>query len=166
MVWCFLFPYPKLRTLDLRPFPLYSDYNFVRQDGKCIPAGPEPILAGVCGDPTKTYLGSSGFRRIPGNTCDREKGKKKDEQVEKPCSAGKCYMNPLNVMNVNAVVPAEPAEGEVVHQTACSFICFVFRYHLRFYSSSSMHRLFSIRTSGTQRCEDCHLPFRLCLTTL
>ncbi|CAL1713879.1 unnamed protein product [Somion occarium] len=64
------------------------DYNFVRQSDKCIPAGPEPIPAGICGDPTKTYMGSSGFRRIPGNTCDREKGLKKDEPKEKPCSAG------------------------------------------------------------------------------
>ncbi|KAK7677437.1 vacuolar protein sorting/targeting protein PEP1 [Cerrena zonata] len=75
------------------------DYNFVRQDGKCIAAGPEPIPAGVCRDSSRTYSGSSGFRRIPGNTCDRVKGLKKDEPKEKPCSA------------------AEPAEGEVAHQT-------------------------------------------------
>lgn len=34
------------------------------------------------------YYGSSGYRRIPGNTCDREKGVKKDDPVQKPCSAG------------------------------------------------------------------------------
>ncbi|KAI0041822.1 Oligoxyloglucan reducing end-specific cellobiohydrolase [Auriscalpium vulgare] len=75
------------------------DYNFVRHGDTCIPVGPEPIPAGVCVDPTQTYRGSSGYRIIPGNTCDRDKGKKKDEKVEKKCSQ------------------AQPAEGNVIHQT-------------------------------------------------
>ncbi|KAH8091728.1 Oligoxyloglucan reducing end-specific cellobiohydrolase [Cristinia sonorae] len=75
------------------------DYNFIRQGDKCVPAGPEPIPAGVCGDPTKTYMGSSGWKKIPGDTCDSEKGKKKDAKVEKSCSK------------------AQPPDGEVVHQT-------------------------------------------------
>ncbi|GJE98598.1 vacuolar protein sorting/targeting protein [Phanerochaete sordida] len=76
------------------------DYNFVKQGEKCVPAGPEPIPAGVCGanDSKQTFMGSSGYRRIPGNTCDAEKGLKKDTPVEKPCSA------------------AQPAEGMVIHQ--------------------------------------------------
>lgn len=38
-------------------------------------------------------MGSSGYRRIPGNTCDDRKGKKKDEPVEKTCEHGMlpCY---------------------------------------------------------------------------
>ncbi|TCD61550.1 vacuolar protein sorting/targeting protein PEP1 [Steccherinum ochraceum] len=75
------------------------DYNFIRQGDKCVPAGPEPIPAGVCAQPDDHYMGSSGWKKIPGNTCDRERGVKKDEPVNKPCSA------------------AQPAEGEVVHQT-------------------------------------------------
>lgn len=52
-----------------------------------MPVGPEPIPAGVCdGGPDKTYLGSSGYRKIPGNTC--KDGIKKDAKVEKPCSQG------------------------------------------------------------------------------
>ncbi|KAJ2911663.1 hypothetical protein MD484_g8748, partial [Candolleomyces efflorescens] len=74
------------------------DYNFVRNGNKCEPAGPEPIPAGVCtGDPKQTYMGSSGFRKIPGNTC--EGGKKLDGKVSKSCSK------------------AQPQEGEVMHQT-------------------------------------------------
>ncbi|KAG5353581.1 vacuolar protein sorting/targeting protein PEP1 [Termitomyces sp. Mn162] len=75
------------------------DYNFVRSGDECVPAGPEPIPAGVCvGDPNKeTYLGSSGYRKIPGNTC--KDGVKKDEKVEKKCSQ------------------AAPKEGDVIHQT-------------------------------------------------
>jgi len=61
--------------------------------GKCEPAGPEPIPAGVCtGNPDQTYQGSSGYRKIPGNTCTG--GVKKDEKVDKKCSQGQfaCYL--------------------------------------------------------------------------
>lgn len=34
-------------------------------------------------------MGSSGYRKIPGNTC--EGGVKKDEKVQKKCSLGRCY---------------------------------------------------------------------------
>jgi Sortilin, neurotensin receptor 3, C-terminal len=64
-----------------------SDYNFVRNDKECVPVGPEPIPAGVCnGDPNQMYKGSSGFRKIPGNTCTG--GVKMDEKVDKKCSQG------------------------------------------------------------------------------
>lgn len=55
--------------------------------------GPEPIPAGVCApdDAKKTYMGSSGYVKIPGNTCDRNRGLKKDEKVEKSCSQGEFY---------------------------------------------------------------------------
>ncbi|KZP04862.1 Oligoxyloglucan reducing end-specific cellobiohydrolase [Athelia psychrophila] len=75
------------------------DYNFVRHDNACIPVGPEPIEAGVCSNPEQTYMGSSGYRLIPGNTCDRARGLQKDEKIAKKCSQ------------------AEPAEGDVIHQT-------------------------------------------------
>ncbi|KAG6867942.1 vacuolar protein sorting/targeting protein PEP1 [Termitomyces sp. T159_Od127] len=74
------------------------DYNFVRSGDECVPVGPEPIPAGVCdGDSDKTYLGSSGYRKIPGNTC--RDGIKKDEKIEKPCSQ------------------AAPKDGDIIHQT-------------------------------------------------
>ncbi|PCH36493.1 Oligoxyloglucan reducing end-specific cellobiohydrolase [Wolfiporia cocos MD-104 SS10] len=77
------------------------DFNFMREGDSCVPAGPEPIPAGVCpaDDPNATYMGSSGYRLIPGNTCDKVSGLKKDEPIEKPCSN------------------AQPAEGEIIHQT-------------------------------------------------
>ncbi|KZT68685.1 Oligoxyloglucan reducing end-specific cellobiohydrolase [Daedalea quercina L-15889] len=76
------------------------DYNFVRQGDQCTPVGPEPIPAGVCppDQPDRMYLGSSGYRLIPGNTCDRQTGIKKDEPVEKSCAN------------------AQPDEGEIIHQ--------------------------------------------------
>ncbi|KAF9450688.1 vacuolar protein sorting/targeting protein 10 [Macrolepiota fuliginosa MF-IS2] len=73
------------------------DYNFVLQDNKCVAAGPEPIPAGVCKESTGTYQGSSGYRKIPGNTC--VDGVRKDAPVEKDCSK------------------AQPAEGQIVHQS-------------------------------------------------
>ncbi|KAG6840198.1 vacuolar protein sorting/targeting protein PEP1 [Blastosporella zonata] len=74
------------------------DYNFVRAGHECVPVGPEPIPAGVClGDPNQTYEGSSGYRKIPGNTC--RGGIEKDKKVQKKCSQ------------------AAPKEGDIIHQT-------------------------------------------------
>ncbi|KAI9439495.1 Oligoxyloglucan reducing end-specific cellobiohydrolase, partial [Lactarius psammicola] len=75
------------------------DYNYVRHDSSCVPVGPEPIPAGVCKSQDQTYDGSSGFRIIPGNTCDRNSGVKKDGLIKKKCSQ------------------AQPEEGNVIHQT-------------------------------------------------
>lgn len=67
-------------------YALNSDYNFIRNGDKCVPVGPEPIPAGVCVRPDQMYKGSSGYRKIPGNTCVG--GLVKDAPVEKPCSQG------------------------------------------------------------------------------
>lgn len=67
-----------------------SDYNFIKQGGECVPAGPEPIPEGQCrtSDTSQTFMGSSGYRLIPGNTCDASRGIKKDDPKEKSCSQG------------------------------------------------------------------------------
>ncbi|KAH7908483.1 hypothetical protein BJ138DRAFT_352183 [Hygrophoropsis aurantiaca] len=77
------------------------DYNYIRSGDKCIPAGPEHIPNSMCtsGRPDEHYIGSSGYRRIPGNQCDPGRGIKKDEPISKKCSE------------------AEPAEGEVIHKS-------------------------------------------------
>ncbi|KAJ6485837.1 Oligoxyloglucan reducing end-specific cellobiohydrolase [Mycena sanguinolenta] len=72
------------------------DYNFVQVDNKCVAAGPEPIPAGICTSPDQFYQGSSGYRKIPGNTCT---GGDKEDTVSKKCSN------------------AQPAPGEIIHQT-------------------------------------------------
>jgi hypothetical protein len=79
----------------------FSDYNFIRQGKECVAAGPEPIPTDYCksGTPGEKYMGSSGYRLIPGNTCNREQGLKKDDKVEKDCSQ------------------AQKPPGEVAHQT-------------------------------------------------
>ncbi|CAE6471894.1 hypothetical protein ACGC1H_003813 [Rhizoctonia solani] len=77
------------------------DYNYIRQGNDCVAAGPEPIPADMCklGTPGETYPGSSGYRLIPGNTCNRANGVKKDEKVNKDCSE------------------AQKPPGEASHQT-------------------------------------------------
>ncbi|KAG1874332.1 hypothetical protein F4604DRAFT_2009684 [Suillus subluteus] len=74
------------------------DYNHVRSDGKCVPLSPERIPSTQCtlGTPNEKYMGSSGYRKIPGNKC--EGGSRMDEPISKDCSG------------------AEPVEGPIVHQ--------------------------------------------------
>ncbi|KAI5120439.1 hypothetical protein M0805_009901 [Coniferiporia weirii] len=62
------------------------DYNHVKKDGLCVRVGPERIPANVCFDPSSTYLGSSGYRLIAGNACERERGISMDRPVEKNCA--------------------------------------------------------------------------------
>jgi hypothetical protein len=77
-----------LACTALKSAPIASDYNYIRQNNQCVAAGPEPIPVDVCksNSPGEKYLGSSGYRLIPGNTCNRDKGIKKDEKIEKDCS--------------------------------------------------------------------------------
>lgn len=63
------------------------DFGFSRDArGECVATGSEHIPAGACAKPDDTYLGSSGYRKVPGNTCDPNKGIRKDEKTQKSCS--------------------------------------------------------------------------------
>ncbi|CAO1629918.1 unnamed protein product [Parajaminaea phylloscopi] len=65
------------------------DFGYVADDaGKCVPTTKERVPAGECTGGRKTYQGSSGYRKIPGNTCDASRGVRKDQEVSKPCSEG------------------------------------------------------------------------------
>ncbi|OLL21991.1 Vacuolar protein sorting/targeting protein 10 [Neolecta irregularis DAH-3] len=56
------------------------DYNFIKNfEGKCASVGPEPVKKGQCKNPGDKYLGFSGYRKIPGNTCNSKKGITKDD---------------------------------------------------------------------------------------
>lgn len=63
------------------------DYNFRRENGECVAAGPVVAPEGACVNAKEgdTFMGSSGWRLIPGNTCERQKGKQKDDLVERKC---------------------------------------------------------------------------------
>ena len=71
---------------------LYSDFNFVRnKDGACASTGPDRLPPGQqCLKVGDTYKGTSGYRRIPGDTCDRSAGKVLDQPIDRICRSGKC----------------------------------------------------------------------------
>lgn len=100
-----------------------SDFNFIRQDDNCVAVGPEPVPAGVCNsdDPDQMYQGSSGWRKVPGNTC--EGGVKKDEKVSKKCSMGGFLCSCSVLWTLIWLWLAQPPEGNVIHQTV-GFQCF------------------------------------------
>jgi hypothetical protein len=83
----------------------------VRQNGECVAAGPEPIPAGQCpgNHPDETYLGSSGYRLIPGNTCVKHGHLALDEPKKKDCSKGMPFRHAHNrhVLTSNRRVPTE-----------------------------------------------------------
>lgn len=60
------------------------DFNYVLSDGECVLAGLEPVPAGQCENSEDRYLGSSGYRKIPGDTCSG--GIEKDKKIMKDCS--------------------------------------------------------------------------------
>jgi photosystem II stability/assembly factor-like uncharacterized protein len=65
------------------------DFNFAREDGKCVAKGPIVPPEGVCRDakPDDTFKGTSGYRKIPGNTCeDTEEMNDKYKDVDRKCS--------------------------------------------------------------------------------
>jgi photosystem II stability/assembly factor-like uncharacterized protein len=53
------------------------------KDKKCVPAGKLTLPKDACKDDKKTYMGSSGYRKIPGNQC--KGGSKKDDKIERKC---------------------------------------------------------------------------------
>ncbi|KAF9483067.1 vacuolar protein sorting/targeting protein 10 [Pholiota conissans] len=73
------------------------DFNFVRVGDKCDLVGLEQVPPGVCqdGKPNATYKGSSGYRKISGDTCTG--GEAMDAPVDRKCSQ------------------AQPPAGEVAH---------------------------------------------------
>lgn len=62
-----------------------SDFNYRREDGKCELIGFERIISGKCDAPGDRYKTSSGYRKIPGDTCIEPDSNRKDDPVEKEC---------------------------------------------------------------------------------
>ena len=83
-------PVPEFEPCACSEEDFECDYNFVsNEDGsECIPAGILPVPQDQCDNPEAKYMGSSGFRLIPGNDCDREaKGAVAlDKEVERSCN--------------------------------------------------------------------------------
>ncbi|KFA78131.1 hypothetical protein S40288_01373 [Stachybotrys chartarum IBT 40288] len=99
-------PVLKTENCDCTDSDFECDYNFQRDPedpSVCKEAGPIIDPDGTCNKKQEgTFLGSSGWRLIPGNTCNRKDGKQKDDPVERKCSDG-----------VDGTKP--PASGKVSH---------------------------------------------------
>lgn len=64
-------------------------------------------------------MGSSGYRKIPGNTC--KGGVQKDKPVEKSCSNGGFLIDTSLAFSRFTLFAflVQPAEGEIIHQVVC-----------------------------------------------
>ena len=109
--------FPRNRFKLLKPS--HSDYNFIRNSDYCEPVGPEPIPAGICSSPDQTYRGSSGWRKIPGNTCTG--GLKKDEKVEKKCSQGTLKGSTICILVLNVEVLCSSARRRRGYPSNCAY---------------------------------------------
>ncbi|KAI9701901.1 MAG: vacuolar protein sorting/targeting protein PEP1 [Candelina mexicana] len=100
------------------------DYNFIpSEDGKdCLPAGKMVVPSGQCKNPDDTYMGSSGYRLIPGDDCTKKGGVEKDKEVERNCKE----------------VVAPPSNGKISHEIT-TFRADVFREYYYFERTDTSH---------------------------
>lgn len=82
-------PQGKEEPCPCTPADYECDIGFVREQGKCIPGRPMDAPPGACAKGEKTFMGSSGYRRIPGNTCEAGQDVALDAPVPRPCSEAK-----------------------------------------------------------------------------
>lgn len=78
-------PEPKEEDCPCTEIDFECDYNYIKKNGACVSAIADQTTPKQCQNGQKTYTGPSGYRLIPGNTCDRKTGIKLDEEVEKDC---------------------------------------------------------------------------------
>lgn len=82
---------PQSEQCDCTDSDFECDFNFRRVGvfgTECEMVGKPTVPDGECKNADDKYMGSSGFRLIPGNDCKRVKGKQKDDPVERPCGEG------------------------------------------------------------------------------
>ncbi|KAI0478720.1 vacuolar protein sorting [Xylariaceae sp. FL0804] len=81
-------PDPETSPCECTNTDFECDFNFVRDGDECKPAGPIPAPEGACqdGDPEETFMGSSGWRLIPGNKCKSPGSNAKSKKKEWKCS--------------------------------------------------------------------------------
>ncbi|KAF2152981.1 Oligoxyloglucan reducing end-specific cellobiohydrolase [Myriangium duriaei CBS 260.36] len=80
-------PEPEFEECACTDADYECDYNFVKDEAgeKCIPAGPLLAPPDACKSGAETFKGSSGYRLIPGNECNRKDGVVKDEPIDREC---------------------------------------------------------------------------------
>ncbi|KAL9078519.1 MAG: hypothetical protein Q9157_002575, partial [Trypethelium eluteriae] len=80
-------PEPEFEDCPCADEDFECDEGFERTDDgeKCEPIEPLTPPADSCENGKGTFMGKSGWRKIPGNTCDLKKGVDKAKEVERPC---------------------------------------------------------------------------------
>ncbi|SLM40665.1 signal sequence binding protein [Lasallia pustulata] len=80
-------PLPRYEQCTCTEEDFECDYNFIPGDGgrTCKPAGILPIAEGDCENVDDTFMGSSGFRLIPGNECNPKGGVDLEKPISRPC---------------------------------------------------------------------------------
>lgn len=78
-------PEPEFEICDCTDEDYECDYNFVKEGNDCVPAGPVLVPDGACKNGDQTFMGSSGYRLIPGNVCKSENGPQKEKAIERKC---------------------------------------------------------------------------------
>ncbi|KAI9681132.1 MAG: vacuolar protein sorting/targeting protein PEP1 [Caeruleum heppii] len=89
-------PAPEFEICECADEDFECDFNFVKDGDKCVLASGATMLVpdGKCEESDDTFMGSSGYRLIPGNECKRAGGKQKDDLVEQDC--GKSFKAPAS----------------------------------------------------------------------
>ncbi|RWA11921.1 hypothetical protein EKO27_g3215 [Xylaria grammica] len=79
---------PDMSPCDCTDADFECDFNFVRDGDECKLEGSvlAPKQACQTDDPEEKFMGSSGWRLIPGNQCNHSKGDQKDKKKEWKCS--------------------------------------------------------------------------------
>ena len=78
-------PEPKDCKCTDEDFECDYENGFTYHDGDCKLTGQMKQPDGFCKEGDEKFMGSSGYRLIPGNTCVKKGGVAKDEPVKRPC---------------------------------------------------------------------------------
>lgn len=80
-------PMPQYEQCTCTEEDFECDYNFIPGEDRntCVPAGSLPISEGDCKNGDDTFMGSSGFRLIPGNECNPKGGVDLEKPISRPC---------------------------------------------------------------------------------
>ncbi|KAI3331859.1 Oligoxyloglucan reducing end-specific cellobiohydrolase [Xylariaceae sp. AK1471] len=84
-------PLPDTSQCECTYADFECDFNFVRDGDECKLKGLVLTPEKACGkgDPEEKFMGSSGWRLIPGNECKRTEGDQKDKKKQWKCSDAK-----------------------------------------------------------------------------